>query len=1053
MKKRINFVSIFILFLALFFQSGNLEDTKSIQFVENGKIYSNYNELYWVEPLKTSQIFFNDTKKSLKYIAVFIEFSDSETYSKHLDDEESVFNAEIIFNSDEFFTMDTVAGKIKVPSFKKYYERESYGKLSITTEIFPKENGKVVSYVDSHPMAYYQKYSDSNPIGYKNASESLERETELINNATSFVSGQIEQAGITGTDIDTGNDGIIDAISFFVEGRGVLDNPIAWGDLLWSHKTDNYGISATILGKKVVSYNLIYAYDYSDTAGLFSFNRGTYGTIIHEFGHTLGYIDLYRFAPSKGNPVGFFDIMGSTIGSNPQNFLTYFISEYNGETNWHKPLPIIDKTTKNITLSKPNFIDPNEKRAVKIKASSDGEEYFIVEYHERKDTYETYSVDESGIIVYRVNEKNKYSGNKEGGEHGELDHIFIFRPNETGLGDGNGNLSQATLNLNRPKLGKNIDVNNPDFDNGTIYYSNGGNSGIIIEVVGETNETITFNVTFPSVGGDGSEASPYLINDVNTFLYLMQMDTKGKYYQLTNDLDFKDVSTYPSIDFKGNLEGNHHTLSNITSKNSGVFYNVGEYDIRAIVQNINIENIKSIGTGDSIGGFASVITNGIVKDVHVVSGMVSNVTSINELASTGGFVGNVFPSAVIENCSATVNVTAPKNVGGFIGINSNATIKNSYSDSTISGEKNVGGFIGIQSITEAPYKVPQNVYYRNDIASVAGYAGFLHNLNILAEKDLGKGITKVTLPVQVSLKKNETISYTVTLPNSYESKIEQIDIAEYQNGKIKGLKSGNTELHLVFSIGNRKFQLTTKIIVVDSTLQDIEITDITLDKNQIELKENEQLKLDVIIKPTNHTMSNLVDWNSSDSNIVSVDEFGNLQAKKIGKATITVTTVNGKHAECIVTVVQAKKLDEIEVLNSFGLKKKENYVAGFQIGSNIADIRRKLSSNSKVILSSFKSANGVELTNGIIATNMSFTLRFNNQEYHYTVVVKGDVNGDGLIYATDYVKIKNHIMGRTTLNGAFLLAADINNDNRIYATDYVRIKNYIMGKGTIEQRF
>jgi len=90
----------------------------------------------------------------------------------------------------------------------------------------------------------------------------------------------------------------------------------------------------------------------SSSGILFSFNRGTYGTIIHEFGHTLGYMDLYRFAPSKGNPVGFFDIMGSTIGSNPQDFLTYFISEYHGETNWHKPLPIIEKTTKNITAAK-----------------------------------------------------------------------------------------------------------------------------------------------------------------------------------------------------------------------------------------------------------------------------------------------------------------------------------------------------------------------------------------------------------------------------------------------------------------------------------------------------------------------------------------------------------------------------------------------------------------------------------------------------------------------------------------------------------------------------
>ena len=83
---------------------------------------------------------------------------------------------------------------------------------------------------------------------------------------------------------------------------------------------------------------------------------------------------------------------------------------------------------------------------------------------------------------------------------------------------------------------------------------------------------------------------------------------------------------------------------------------------------------------------------------------------------------------------------------------------------------------------------------------------------------------------------------------------------------------------------------------------------------------------------------------------------------------------------------------------------------------------------------------------------MKFVLRFNQKEYSYTVVVKGDVNGDGKIYATDYVKVKNHIMGKSKLVGAYYMAADINNDSQIYATDYMKIKNHIMGKNKIEQK-
>lgn len=433
--------------------------------------------------------------KKIKYLAVFIKFSDN-TSLKHIDDLECVANAQKIFNSEDGFDMDTINGMIKVPSFKKYYEMQSYGKLSITTEIFPKVNGNIVSYTDSHPIGYYLKYNDNNPIGYKNAQESLQRETQLINGAVKFIAKQVEAAGITESEIDFENNGIVDAISFFVEGQTDLPSSIAWGDLLWSHKLDNTGITETILGKRVVPYNLIYVSDYTQSAGVFSLNRGTYGTIIHEFGHTLGYMDLYRHDTAQ--PVGFYDIMGSTVGSNPQNLLTYYISDYRAETNWHKPLPVISKTTNNITLTKPEFKDDNEMRAIKVQQYEGSQEYFIIEYHEKQNTYDSYCADSSGIIVYRVNDKNKYNGNTSGGTHGENDHVFVFRPNETALGAGQGNLSQATLNMNRAVLGKEMEKGNQaseimanigqnaEFVNiggGTIPGANGGTGNALIDTI------------------------------------------------------------------------------------------------------------------------------------------------------------------------------------------------------------------------------------------------------------------------------------------------------------------------------------------------------------------------------------------------------------------------------------------------------------------------------------------------------------------------------------------------------------------------------------------
>lgn len=60
------------------------------------------------------------------------------------------------------------------------------------------------------------------------------------------------------------------------------------------------------------------------------------------------------------------------------------------------------------------------------------------------------------------------------------------------------------------------------------------------------------------------------------------------------------------------------------------------------------------------------------------------------------------------------------------------------------------------------------------------------------------------------------------------------------------------------------------------------------------------------------------------------------------------------------------------------------------------------------------------------------------------IIEKGDVNEDGKITSSDYVLIKNYIMGSIVLNDAQKKYADYNEDGKITSSDYVLIKNYIM---------
>lgn len=125
---------------------------------------------------------------------------------------------------------------------------------------------------------------------------------------------------------------------------------------------------------------------------------------------------------------------------------------------------------------------------------------------------------------------------------------------------------------------------------------------------------------------------------------------------------------------------------------------------------------------------------------------------------------------------------------------------------------------------------------------------------------------------------------------------------------------------------------------------------------------------------------------------------------------------------------------ESTIISLIGGNKINNIITNISSGTTTDTIKNKLSGHTVTFSGS-----------GILKTGMTITI---DNKYTYTFAIKGDVDGDGQIMATDYVKIKNYIMERSgsSLNDAQLTAADIDSNGEIMATDYVRIKNIIMGR-------
>ncbi|MGN1301917.1 MAG: SH3 domain-containing protein, partial [Clostridia bacterium] len=107
----------------------------------------------------------------------------------------------------------------------------------------------------------------------------------------------------------------------------------------------------------------------------------------------------------------------------------------------------------------------------------------------------------------------------------------------------------------------------------------------------------------------------------------------------------------------------------------------------------------------------------------------------------------------------------------------------------------------------------------------------------------------------------------------------------------------------------------------------------------------------------------------------------------------------------------------------------------------------KLDGNNLIIAPGTKITDieGATLTGSVCGTGATITLNDNT----YTLVILGDVSGDGEVKSKDYMMIKNYIMGTLSLNEAEKKAADVSKDNEIKSKDYMMIKNYIMGTASI----
>lgn len=140
----------------------------------------------------------------------------------------------------------------------------------------------------------------------------------------------------------------------------------------------------------------------------------------------------------------------------------------------------------------------------------------------------------------------------------------------------------------------------------------------------------------------------------------------------------------------------------------------------------------------------------------------------------------------------------------------------------------------------------------------------------------------------------DTTSSTELTWESSNPNVASVD----QEGMVIARSTGQTTIKVTSSNG----KVARCIVSVKDVGQIIPIKSVTLDYESANLEVDETLKLTATINPENTTESKTLTWESSNSDIVSVDNNGLVTAKKEGDAIITVTTSNNLKDTCAIHV-------------------------------------------------------------------------------------------------------------------------------------------------------
>lgn len=307
-------------------------------------------------------------------------------------------------------------------------------------------------------------------------------------------------------------------------------------------------------------------------------------------------------------------------------------------------------------------------------------------------------------------------------------------------------------------------------------------------------------------------------------------------------------------------------------------------------------------------------------------------------------------------------------------------------------------------------------------------------INLSLDKDTINKNEKIKIKVEVRPEeaKDKKIYFSSSAPN-----IALVD----DTGTIIGVSSGTATITAKADSGASR---SIKINVYTP------VTDISVNSQYMNLQIGQSSTINYVIYPDDASNKN-VSFSSKDESIAQVDKNGKITAISEGTTTITVITEDGaKQASLEVNVF--KPLDEDEIIWAEDINVNVNEVSGLDFRNNtVKNIKDKITTNYDIEI--YNAKDELLKENDLVGTGSKIKIIKDNViMFEYTVILYGDVNGDGKINSIDLLVLQRHILELEKFDGVFLKAANIQKNGKNPSSfDCLQIQRHILELQLIEQ--